>query len=188
MTTIITTTGSNSATLVSDRGITSDLIHPDMRKIVQQKTWLIGCAGSDRGCDVLQYSVKYPVPPKSLLGKTKDEWFGWVVVNVVPRIAQAIKDSGLNEYDGEAILVTHGKSFYISSTLGVLNADPYWAIGSGAQLAIGALAEYQYNSEWNKNHDLMAKQAGGIASMHDPFTRGSLDLWVSHHTGLAFQQ
>ena len=48
MTTIITTTGNNTATLVADRGITSDLIHPDMPKIVQQDSWLIGVAGNAR--------------------------------------------------------------------------------------------------------------------------------------------
>ena len=36
MTTIIATVGNNTATLTADRGITSDLIHPDMQKIVQQ--------------------------------------------------------------------------------------------------------------------------------------------------------
>lgn len=187
MTTIISTTGSNTATLLSDRGITSDLIHPDMPKVVQQKTWLIGCAGSDRGCDILQYMVKYPTPPKSLLNKKTDEWYGWMVLNVVPRIAKAIEQSGIKDYDGEAILVTHGHSFYLSSTLGVLKAEPYWAIGSGSQLALGVLAEFQYSENWYKNHDLIARKAGAIASMHDPFTRGTLDLWVSHHTGLAYR-
>lgn len=183
MTTIITTSGSNTATVVADRGITSDLIHPDMRKVVNQGTWLIACAGSDRGCDVLQYGVKYPAPPESLKTKGTDDWYGWMVTSVVPRIVKAIKDANINDYDTEAILVTHGKAFHLSQTLGVLKAEPYWAIGSGAQLALGSLADDQYKDNWNKDHDLIAIKAGSIASMHDPFTRGTLDLWVSHHTG-----
>lgn len=185
MTTIITTTGNNTATLLADRGITSDLIHPDMPKIVNQKTWLIGCAGSDRTCDVIQYGVKYPVPPITLQGKSIDDWYGWIVSNVVPKVAKALKDAGLSleSLDSEAILVTHAKAFVLTQTLGILKAEPYWAIGSGAQLAIGSLAADQYKDNWYKDHDLIAKKAGGIASMHDPNTRGTLDLWVSHATG-----
>lgn len=183
MTTIVTTTGNNFAALIADRGITSDVIHPDMPKIIQQKTWLIAVAGSDRACDVIQYCVKYPAPPQALLGKRIDDWYGWVVVNVIPRIAQAVKESGLTEFDGEAILVTHGKAFYLTSTLGLLKADPYWAIGSGSQLALGSLAADQYNDDWNKNHDLIAKRSLSIASMHDPFTRGTVDTYISDHTG-----
>lgn len=178
MTTIITTRGNNSATLIADRGITSDLIHPDMPKIVQQGSWLIGVAGNARVCDQLQYLVPYPVPPVEIV--QSGEWFKWIVTNVIPLIDDVIKDS---EMDAECLLVTHGKAFLVSENLSVLSAEPYWAIGTGADLALGVLADSQYKPEWNKNHDLSAIKAIGVSSMHDPNTRGTVDVYYSHHQG-----
>ena len=178
MTTIVTTSGTNFATLTADQGITSDLIHPDMPKIVQQDTWLIGVAGSARICDQFQYSIEYPKPPIDVV--KSGEWMKWLVTRVIPLIDDIIKDS---EMEAEALLVTHGKAFLISENLSVLTASPYWAIGSGAELAIGALVDKQYLVGWNKNHDLSALRAMEAASMHDPNTRGSLDQYRSYTNG-----
>jgi len=181
MTTIVTTTGNNFATLVADRGITSDLIHPDMSKIVQQNSWLIGVAGNARVCDQLQYLIEYPKPPEELVKRDQQDWFGWMVTKVIPLIDDTIKDT---EMDAELLLVTHGKSFLVSENFSVLSARPYWAIGTGAELALGALAESQYNPDWHKNHDLSATRAVSVASMHDPNTRGTLDRYSSYSDGL----
>ena len=178
MTTIITTTGNNFATLTADQGITSNLIHPDMHKIVQQDTWLIGVAGSARVCDQLQYSIEYPKPPLDVV--KSGNWMKWIVTKVIPLIDHVVKDK---EMDAEAILVTHGKSFLIGEDLSVLTAQPYWAIGSGAELAIGSLNDKQYLVGWNKNHDLSALRAIEAASMHDPNTRGTVDQYKSYTNG-----
>jgi hypothetical protein len=185
MTTIITTVGNNSATMTADRGITSDLIHPDMPKIVQQDSWLIGVAGSSRVCDQLQYSIEYPKPPQELVHQSQDQWYGWIVTKIIPLIDDTIKDT---EMEAEALLITHGKAFLISENLSVLSAAPYWAIGSGAELALGSLGGSVYNPDWEKNHDLAGIRAGQIASMHDPNTRGTLDQYVSHPQGKAFKK
>jgi ATP-dependent protease HslVU (ClpYQ) peptidase subunit len=184
MTTIVTTSGNNSTTLVADQGITSDLVHPDMPKIIQQDTWLIGVAGNARVCDQLQYAIEYPKPPAELVKRDQQDWFGWMVTKVVPLITDTIKDT---EMDAECLLVTHGKSFLIGEDFSVLSARPYWAIGSGAELALGVLAHSQYNQDWYKNHDLSARHALQVASMHDINTRGSIDVWHSHHTGKTFK-
>lgn len=180
MTTIVTTTGSNWATLAADRGITSDLVMPDMPKIVNQGKWLIGVAGDVRACDLLQYSVKYPNPTQ-MAKKPKSDWFPFFVNKVVPLMKQAIK--GETDQDFEAILVSYGKAFLITTDFGVLDASPYWAIGSGAKLAIGHVASFQYHEDWHKNQDLIAKQGIEVASMHDVNTRGTIDVYLSHHTG-----
>lgn len=177
MTTIVSTTGNNFATLAADRGITSDVIHPDMSKIIQQKTWLIGVAGDARACDILQYGIKYPTPPKSI----GNDWYRWMVTKIIPLIDGGI--STVRDEDWEAIFVTHGRSFLITNSLGLLTAEPYWSIGSGSKLALGVLADKQYDASWYKNHDIIAKHALSVASMHDPFTRGTIDVWVSYHTG-----
>jgi 20S proteasome alpha/beta subunit len=183
MTTIITTTGNNFATLTADQGITSNLIHPDMHKIVQQDTWLIGVAGSARVCDQLQYSIEYPKPPLDVV--KSGNWIKWLVTKVMPLIDNKIKDS---EMDAEAILVTHGKAFLISENLSVLTASPYWAIGTGAELAIGSLVDKQYLVGWNKNHDLSSLRAIEAAGMHDPNTRGSVDQYKSYTNGKVIQR
>jgi len=180
VTTIVTTTGNNYATLTADQGITSDLIHPDMKKIVVQGTWLIGVAGNARICDQLQYVVQYPEPPKQLIGKALQEWYGWIVREVIPLIDDVVKDT---EMDAEAFLITHGKAFHIGENLSVITASPYWAIGTGAELALGSLADKQYKPDWNKNHDLSALRAMEAASMHDPNTRGTLDQYRSYGNG-----
>lgn len=178
MTTIITTTGNNFATITADQGITSNLIHPDMHKIVQQDTWLIGVAGSARVCDQLQYSIEYPKPPLDVV--KSGNWMKWLVTKVMPLIDAKIKDS---EMDAEAILITHGQAFLISENLSVLTAQPYWAIGTGAELALGSLAEKQYLPGWHRNHDLSALRAIEAAGMHDPNTRGSVDQYRSYSNG-----
>lgn len=178
MTTIITTTGNNFATLTADQGITSNLIHPDMHKIVQQDTWLIGVAGSARVCDQLQYSIEYPKPPIDVV--KSGEWMKWLVTKVIPLIDDTVKD---DEMDAEALLITHGQAFLIGENFSVLTAKPYWAIGSGAELALGSLADKQYLPGWNKNHDLSAKRAIESASMHDPNTRGTITQYRSYTNG-----
>jgi hypothetical protein len=184
MTTIIATVGNNTASMTADRGITSDLIHPDMPKIVQQDSWLIGVAGSSRVCDQLQYSIEYPKPPQELIRESQDHWYGWIVTKIIPLIDDTIKDT---EMDAEALLITHGKAFLISENLSVLSAAPYWAIGSGAELALGSLGVSAYHPDWNKNHDLSARRAGQVAGMHDPATRGTLDQFISSADGKAFK-
>jgi ATP-dependent protease HslVU (ClpYQ) peptidase subunit len=183
MTTIITTTGNNFATLTADQGITSNLIHPDMHKIVQQDSWLIGVAGSARVCDQLQYSIEYPKPPIDVV--KSGNWIKWLVTKVMPLLDNKIKDS---EMDAEAILITHGQAFLISENLSVLTASPYWAIGSGAELAIGALSEKQYLPGWHRNHDLSALRAIEAAGMHDPNTRGTVDQYRSYTNGKVIQR
>jgi ATP-dependent protease HslVU (ClpYQ) peptidase subunit len=178
MTTIITTTGNNFATLTADQGITSNLIHPDMHKIVQQDTWLIGVAGSARVCDQLQYSIEYPKPPAEVV--KSGEWMKWLVTKVIPLIDDTVKDT---EMEAEALLITYGQAFMVSENLSVLTAKPYWAIGTGAELALGSLADKQYLPGWHKNHDLSALRAMECASMHDPNTRGTINQFKSYTNG-----
>ena len=183
MNTILITTGHNFATLTADQGITSNLIHPDMHKIVQQDTWLIGVAGSARVCDQLQYSIEYPKPPIDVV--KSGNWVKWLVTKVMPLVDAKIKDL---EMDAEAILITHGQAFLISENLSVLTAQPYWAIGTGAELALGSLADKQYLPGWHRNHDLSALRAIEAAGMHDPNTRGSVDQYRSYSNGKVMQR
>jgi ATP-dependent protease HslVU (ClpYQ) peptidase subunit len=183
MTTVVTTTGNNWTAIFADSGLTSDIAHPDIRKITQQGKWLISFAGDARQADVLHYLVKYPNPPKSLITKPREEWFAWIVRKVIPLMENALNLKDKEEYNFEGLIVTHGHAFYIATSFAVSSAEPYWAIGSGSHLAIGYLASAQYDDNWNKDHDLKSRYAVSVAGMHDEATRGKIHGFVSYRTG-----
>jgi len=181
MTTIVTTQSGNYATLVADQGITSDLIHPPMPKVVRSNSWLIAYAGDiNRNAGILQHCIKYPKPPATILDKDLETWDKWFITKVIPLIAHNLE---ADNSDWEAILVTHGKAFHLNNLLGVSSAHPYWAIGTGASLAIGALASTCDNPDWYKNHDIHAVNAINTAIMHDPNSRGPINRYYSYATG-----
>jgi hypothetical protein len=118
MTTIVSLSSNKETILLGDQGITSDLMHPNMNKIVRQMTWVIGVSGEDRICDIIQYAVKWPKVPDLLINKDYSHWLPWMVQKVIPIIQQTIESSisksSSTLENSEAILVTHGKSFLIS--------------------------------------------------------------------------
>jgi ATP-dependent protease HslVU (ClpYQ) peptidase subunit len=188
MTTIVTTSSSQYSTMIADQGITSDRMHPDMNKIVKQGTWLVAVCGEDRVCDVVQYATKFPKVPELLVKKSIDEWYPWIVTRVIPAINNAVLDNLHKSYhnsigDSEAIIITHGRAFLVGDSLGITKADPYWSIGSGGSLAMGALGTKQYDPDWDTNHAEYAKQSIEIAQLHDPYTRGKITGFKSFHTG-----
>jgi hypothetical protein len=188
MTTIATTHSQNYATMVADQGITGDLIHPDMNKIVKQGTWLIGVCGEDRICDVIQYGVKFPKVPETLSVKNLEEWLPWIVTKVIPLIQDAVhenlhKDLWNTIGESEILLVSHGRAFLVGDTLGVGVAEPYWAIGSGSHLAMGSLAEKNSRPDWKVQHAVFAKNAVEVAERHDPYTRGKILGYKSYPSG-----
>lgn len=188
MTTIVTTSSEEFATLIGDEGITSDLIHHDMRKIVRQGTWLIAACGEDRICDVVQYVVKYPPVPKYLLKRPADQWYSWVVSQVIPKISAAIEKTMPKAYknsigDSQLIIVTHGRAFLIGETLGVTRADPYWSVGSGSHLALGSLTNASKTTTWSTKHLTHAIAAVKTAQRHDPYTRGKITGYISQPDG-----
>jgi hypothetical protein len=163
-----------------------------MNKIVRQGDWLIAAAGADRVCDVIQYITKYPVIPVTL--KTKDdiqEWYKYIAKRVVPLIRKSaqeelsldIKDGVAELPDSEIMLITHGRAFSISNTLGVSKVEPYWAIGSGGSLALGSLATSQTNKDWLQRIETYTHKAVTVAVKHDSFSHLPVYGWISHRSG-----
>lgn len=192
MTTIVTTVSDTHAVMLGDQGITSDIKHPDMNKIVNRGTWLIGVSGDSRICDILQYEVSYPRVPKTLLTKPNAEWYKWIVLNVVPRISDVVDKKLHKSYrgtigDSNALITTHGRSFLIDELLGVSRTDPYWAIGSGSHLAMGSLNVMGKYDLWETNHANYAHEAIKCAIMHDPYSRGAVTGYRSERSGKVFK-
>lgn len=195
MTTIGVSWSLDKCVMMSESGITDEAYHtaPPMNKIVRQGEWLIAAAGADRTCDVLQYITKYPVVPPNLK-KNKDEqdWYKWLVKRVIPIIRKSAQDElsldtkdGVAELpDSELMLVTHGRAFSISATLGISRVEPYWAIGSGGSLALGSLAtNYMNSKDWKTKHDTYLLQALQVAVKHDSFSHKPIYGFISYPNG-----
>lgn len=181
MTTIAVTVSSQYASIHAESGITDESFHtmPGMSKIVRQGEWLIAAAGADRTCDVLQYQIKYPVVPAVLKAKPDIAWYEWISKRVIPKIRDgAQKELSLDTKDGvaelpdsEIILMTHGRAFGISASLGISRLSPYWAIGSGGSIALGALSTiYDNEPDWETRHEDYCHAAIRAAIKHDSFS------------------
>jgi 20S proteasome alpha/beta subunit len=195
MTTIGIATTNKQCVMMSESGITDEnfVTSMPMNKIIRQGEFLIAAAGADRVCDVLQYLVKYPAVPPQL--KKKEDymsWYQWIAKRIIPlirKVAQEqltldVKDGVAELPDSELLLVTHGKAFSISNTLGISRCTPYWAIGSGGSLALGSLATaFRTNKDWETNHSQYLYQAIESAVTHDSFSHPPIYGWVSNTNG-----
>jgi len=180
--------------IAADSGITDGnfATMPSMEKIVRQNDWLIAGAGLDRTTDVLQLVTKYPsIPPRLKRNRTNEAWLQWMAKRIVPKIRKTAQDEmSLDTKDGVAeipdsdfIYISHGKGFLISASLGITLIEPYWAIGSGSQLAIGSLATSYDNKDWDKKAKDYLVQALKTAIRHDSFSHPPITMWASHTTG-----
>lgn len=199
MTTIGVTWSDDRCVIMSESGITDESFTtaPPMNKIVRQGDWLIAAAGADRVCDVLQYVIKYPTVPPTLKKKTDDaSWYEYIAKRIIPLIRKVAQDElTLDTKDGvaelpesELILITHGKAFSISNTLGISRCTPYWAIGSGGSLALGSLATaFRKAKDWKTNHPTHLYEAIQTAITHDSFSHPPIYGWVSLPSGMIKQ-
>jgi 20S proteasome alpha/beta subunit len=195
MTTIGIASTNKQCVMMSESGITDENFTTSMpmNKIIRQGEWLIAAAGADRICDITQYLVKYPAVPPQL--KKKEDimsWYQWIAKRIIPlirkvaqeQLALDVKDGVAELPDSELILVTHGKAFSISNTLGISRCTPYWAIGSGGTLALGSLATaFRTTNDWAKNHTKYLYQAIETATTHDSFSHPPIYGWVSQTNG-----
>lgn len=195
MTTIAIATTNKQCVMMSESGITDEQFTTamPMNKIIRQGEWLIAAAGSDRVCDVLQYIIKYPaIPPQ--LKKKHDyiSWYQWIAKRIIPLIRKTaqeqltldVKDGVAELPDSELLLVTHGRAFSISNTLGISSCTPYWAIGSGGSLALGSLATaFRKSKDWQTNHPRYLYDAVETATIHDSFSHPPIYGWISLPNG-----
>lgn len=95
--------------------------------------YVYGCAGDGRACDV---AVRWALP----------RWDGaepreWAIAQLVPAIRQRLRDSDERHADLEWLIGLGGVLLYCDSAQGVTEwTHGYGAIGSGGDVALGALA------------------------------------------------
>jgi len=148
MTTIIAVQKRNEVLFGSDAQVTSGnriSRHQLMAKIVERGPYIIAGSGEVAACDIIQH-IWVPPTPK---GNDWNDLYHYVISTVVPSMKLAFKD---NEYKWSEItddenepkfgflIAIGGQVFEISDDFSVgLDSTGYYGIGSGSDIAVGAL-------------------------------------------------
>lgn len=179
MTTIIGVQYDGFCELVADSLVSNDAgrtwIHPDMTKINRRGQYLIAGAGEVAACDVAQHIWDPPAPNE----KDKRDLYHFMITKVVPSLRDCLKANGYNfdkEEDGSAnnrfqfLIAVNGELFDIGDDLSVMrDADGYYGVGSGSDIALGAL-----------HAGADAKEAVEIACKISAFSSLPLQVEIQH--------
>jgi ATP-dependent protease HslVU (ClpYQ) peptidase subunit len=156
MTTIVGVQYEDKCVIVADNQVTDfstssmrRLNHPDMKKIAERGAFLISGSGEVMPCDVAQRMWN---PPK-LTANDKKDLMNFVITKAMPTLRKCLTENGydFNEGKGEGktdgeqrfhfIMAVGGELFDIGDDLSVCRtSDGLYAIGSGGDLALGAMA------------------------------------------------
>jgi len=158
-------------------------------KIAQNGRWLMGVAGDVRAINILTHALNPPTPPASLKGRKLDHF---ITTKFVPAVRECFDSEGYSTPHSESS--QHGAEHAsvimtaINSTIYVIDGDYSWvsdsfgvyAIGSGAQFALGSLATTIPTG--GKVGLGTAKQAAlkamGVAGRYDPGTAAPYQTFV----------
>jgi len=146
MTTIIAIQHADHVVMMADSQINSDgrpYVHPDMTKIIDTGKHLIGVAGDVTALQAFHHLWKPPAPTSRYRGSA----FDYVVQKIIPSLRTFIAESKIftdkEKDDGasfQMLIAINGQVFEIDEALSVaIREDGFFAIGSGAPYAIGAI-------------------------------------------------
>lgn len=141
---------------------------------------LVGIAGSIRVKDILACSVS--VPPRA---ESEANDYRYLVTALVPEVREKLRaggalvvDSGVEELPDSALLIGYrGGVYVIDGDLQVSQLDSgYWAIGSGAEYALGALHASRSQKDIRKRITIALEAAAAFCpSVGPPFVVERLD-------------
>lgn len=159
MTTVVAVQGDGFAVLGTDSRISSidsdgyvsriHTVSSNICKIAQVGGMLIGIAGDVRAINLVSYSLPVAPPPHSLKGKKLDEY---VTNKFIPALRNCFEVNGYSpppkesaehaaEHGSEILLAVNATIYQIDNDYSWSNdASGLYAIGTGGQYAIGALA------------------------------------------------
>lgn len=134
---------------VSEDGHTSAITHlgNNTSKVAQNGPYLLGAAGDVRALNILHHAFQPPTPPNNLKGKKLD---AFITVKFVPALRECFEKQGYATPEREGAHIAEHESIVLASIHGVIyvldgdyswcsDANSYYAIGSGADYALGAL-------------------------------------------------
>ena len=191
MTTIIGIQGDSYAVVCADSRVTevdtNGLATQSMSlkevgfKIAQNGRWLMGVAGDVRAINILSHAFAPPMPPATFRGKKLDHF---VTTKFIPAMracfdaegySSPITETSTHQSEHGSIIITaiNGAIYVIDGDYSWLN-DSFgvYAIGSGAQFALGSLATSLPASGriGRRTARLAALKAMGVAGKYDPGT------------------
>jgi len=159
MTTVVAIQGDGFTVLGTDSRISSidsdgfvsrmHTVSSNMSKIAQVSGMLIGVAGDVRAINLISYSLAVPPAPHSLKGKKLDEY---VTNKFIPALRHCFEANGYSpppkesaehtaEHGSEILLSVNATVYQIDNDYSWSNdASGLYAIGTGGQYAVGALA------------------------------------------------
>lgn len=148
MTTIVGIQYDGYCEVYADSRVTDDsgrvYSHPDMMKFAQRGALIIAGSGEVTPCDIAQNIWE---PPK-LLAEDKKNVYKFMITKAIPSLRKCLTDNGYNFDDGDKkegerfhfIIACNGELFDIDQELSVIRDESgIYAVGSGAQFALGAL-------------------------------------------------
>lgn len=150
MTTIVGIQKPDCAMIAVDSRVTDDngriYSHPDMKKYAERGAFIIAGSGEVLPCDIVQNMWN---PPR-LLAADKANIYKFMITKVMPSIRELLTKNGYNfdeqqdKKEGERfhfLIACNGELFDVDQELSVTrDARGYYAIGSGGDYALGALA------------------------------------------------
>lgn len=191
MTTIIGIQGDSYAVICADSRVTevdsngkatqSMSLKEAGFKIAQNGRWLMGVAGDVRAINILTHSLNPPVPPPSLKGRKLDHF---ITTKFIPAMKACFDSEGYSSpiNDNSEHRAEHGSVVMaaINGTIYLIDGDYSWlsdsfgvyAIGSGAQFALGSLATTipTGGKIGRRTARQSALKAMGVAGRYDPGT------------------
>jgi ATP-dependent protease HslVU (ClpYQ) peptidase subunit len=146
MTTVIAIQNNQGVEMIADSQINANgkpYFHSDMVKIVERNKYLIGIAGRVIALQAIQNNWN----PPALTATYKDSLYKFVITKIVPSLKMFIDDSKIftdkEKEEGElfsVLIAMRGEVFEIDEDYSVSRReDGVYAIGSGADFALGAL-------------------------------------------------
>ena len=154
-------------------------------KITPNGNYLIAAAGSSRGANILAFDWNPPTPTGNL-----DKF---VTAKLIPSMRKQFIRSGYDiksdgesaSFDNELLVAVKGKIYFIDEAYGWDRCGSgIYASGSGSDFAIGALDALGARDVDNYEDAVeMAEQAIKIASRHDIFSGGHIQIAVQNPQG-----
>lgn len=149
MTTIVGVELESGCVIVADSRVTDDsgriYSHPVMKKIAKRGAILIAGAGEVAPCDIAQNIWT----PPAFTAKDKKDVYRYMITKAMPSLRRCLTENGYNfdepidkkgDMRFQFLMAVGGEIFDIDQDLAVMkDSKGYYAIGSGAAYALGAL-------------------------------------------------
>lgn len=149
MTTIIGVQHEDKCVIVSDSRIAAGgkvYTHPEMVKVVERGSYIIGGAGNYRALQVVLHGWQPPL----VTAKAKINLYEFVINKVIPTLKTTLTEAGVDfnktsdddddKFELNLLIGINGTIFEIDSDFAVgMNSTGFYGIGSGGDFAVGAL-------------------------------------------------